>query len=167
MAWCASTRRECTAARQGCSVDYTSNWNLIINARQLGGIPGELNLSIGEAQGGARVAIAAARRFLPRTTLRPTETFDKHRSMRVGDTSIELHHARGETDDHLWAWLPDRKWIMAGDFVIWNFPSAGNPQKVQRYPSEWAVALREMIAVGPKFLVPLTAFRLPDGITSP
>ena len=35
--------------------------------------------------------------------------------MIVGDTSIELHHARGETDDHLWAWFPDRKWIMAGD----------------------------------------------------
>ena len=33
--------------------DYTNNWNLIINARQFGGIPGELNLSIGEAQGGA------------------------------------------------------------------------------------------------------------------
>ena len=138
--------------------DYTSNWNLIINARQFGGIPGELNLSIGEAvgdgNGGARVAIAEARRFLPATTLRPTTTFDKQHSMVVGGTPIELHHARGETDDHLWAWLPNRKWLMAGDFVIWNFPNAGNPQKVQRYPLEWAVALREMIAVGPELLVP-------------
>ena len=33
--------------------DYTNNWNLIINARQFGGIPGELNLSIGEAEGGS------------------------------------------------------------------------------------------------------------------
>jgi len=74
--------------------------------------------------------------------------------MVVGDARIELHHARGETDDHLWAWLPDRKWIMAGDFVIWNFPNAGNPQKVQRYPVEWATALREMIAAGPELLVP-------------
>ena len=122
--------------------DYTNNWNLIINSRQFGGIPGELNLSIGEAEGGARVDVADARRFLPRTTLRPSETFDLDHSMHVGDTQIELHHARGETDDHLWAWLPDRKWIMAGDFVIWNFPNAGNPQKVQRYPVEWAAALR-------------------------
>jgi alkyl sulfatase BDS1-like metallo-beta-lactamase superfamily hydrolase len=134
--------------------DYTNNWNLIINSRQFGGIPGELNLSIGEAEGGARVDIGDARRFLPRTTLRPSETFETDHSMRVGDTDIELHHARGETDDHLWAWLPDRKWIMAGDFVIWNFPNAGNPQKVQRYPSEWAAALREMIAFGPELLVP-------------
>jgi alkyl sulfatase BDS1-like metallo-beta-lactamase superfamily hydrolase len=43
---------------------------------------------------------------------------------------------------------------MAGDFVIWNFPNAGNPQKVQRYPMEWAAALRQMIAVQPELLVP-------------
>jgi alkyl sulfatase BDS1-like metallo-beta-lactamase superfamily hydrolase len=134
--------------------DYTNNWNLIINSRQFGGIPGELNLSIGEAEGGARVDVADARRFLPRTTLRPSETFELEHSMHVGDTQIDLHHARGETDDHLWAWIPERKWIMAGDFVIWNFPNAGNPQKVQRYPVEWAVALREMIAAGPELLVP-------------
>ena len=134
--------------------EYTNNWNLIINSRQFGGIPGELNLSIGEAEGGARVDVADARRFLPRTTLRPSETFEMDHSMHVGDSHIELHHARGETDDHLWAWLPERNWIMAGDFVIWNFPNAGNPQKVQRYPVEWAVALREMIAAGPELLVP-------------
>jgi alkyl sulfatase BDS1-like metallo-beta-lactamase superfamily hydrolase len=134
--------------------DYTNNWNLIINARQFGGITGELNLSIGEAQGGARVDIADARQFLPTTTLRPSQTFDRQLFVEVGDTAIELRHARGETDDHLWAWVPDRKWIMAGDFVIWNFPNAGNPQKVQRYPLEWAAALREMIAAEPELLVP-------------
>ena len=141
--------------------DYTNNWNLIINARQFGGIPGGLNLSIGEAEGGARVDISDARRFLPATTLRPSETFDTSHTMTTGDTTIELHHARGETDDHLWAWLPDRKWIMAGDFVIWNFPNAGNPQKVQRYPLEWAAALRDMIAARPELLVP--AHGLPIG----
>ncbi|MEO7369715.1 MAG: alkyl sulfatase dimerization domain-containing protein, partial [Ilumatobacteraceae bacterium] len=134
--------------------EYTNNWNLIVNSRQFGGIPGELNLSIGEAEGGARVDIADARRFLPSTTLRPTETFEMTSTITAGDTTIELRHARGETDDHLWAWLPERRWIMAGDFVIWNFPNAGNPQKVQRYPLEWAAALRAMVAAGPELLVP-------------
>ena len=134
--------------------DFTNNWNLIINARQFGGIPGELKLSIGEAQGGAAVDVADARRFLPSGTLRPSQTFDDRHTLTIGDTEIDLRHARGETDDHLWAWMPDRKWIMAGDFVIWNFPNAGNPQKVQRYPIEWAAALREMVAVGPELLVP-------------
>ncbi len=43
---------------------------------------------------------------------------------------------------------------MAGDFLIWNFPNAGNPQKVQRYPGEWAAALRAMAAMGPELIVP-------------
>ena len=70
------------------------------------------------------------------------------RPCRSADTTVELHHARGETDDHIWAWIPERSGVMTGDFVIWNFPNAGNPQKVQRYPIEWAAALREMIAHG-------------------
>jgi alkyl sulfatase BDS1-like metallo-beta-lactamase superfamily hydrolase len=43
---------------------------------------------------------------------------------------------------------------VTGDFLIWNFPNAGNPQKVQRYPVEWAAALRTMIARGPELLLP-------------
>ena len=57
---------------------------------------------------------------------------------------IELNHARGETDDHTWAWIPKHKAICAGDFFIWAFPNAGNPQKAQRYPRKWAAALRDM-----------------------
>ncbi len=132
----------------------TNNWNLIINARQFGGISGELNLSIGEAQGGVTVDAADARRFLPADTLRPTIAYRHAMPLHVGDTHIELRHHRGETDDHTWAWFPERRWIMAGDFLIWNFPNAGNPQKVQRYPREWAAALREMAACGPELLVP-------------
>jgi alkyl sulfatase BDS1-like metallo-beta-lactamase superfamily hydrolase len=74
--------------------------------------------------------------------------------MKFGDTTVEFHHARGETDDHLWSWFPDQKWLASGDFVIWNFPNAGNPQKVQRWPIEWAAALRAMIAKGPELLLP-------------
>jgi alkyl sulfatase BDS1-like metallo-beta-lactamase superfamily hydrolase len=134
--------------------DYTNNWNLIINARQFGGVPSELNLGIGGGAGTADTVTGGGRRFLPAETMRPDETFGTSHVLTVGDEIIELHHARGETDDHLWAWLPDRRWLMAGDFVIWNFPNAGNPQKVQRYPGEWAAALRQMIARGPELLVP-------------
>ena len=51
--------------------------------------------------------------------------------------------ARGETDDHTWTWIPDRKAIFSGDLFIWMFPNAGNPQKVQRHAGEWAAALRQ------------------------
>ncbi|MFZ4717796.1 MAG: alkyl sulfatase dimerization domain-containing protein [Ilumatobacteraceae bacterium] len=134
--------------------DFTNNWSLIINHRQFGGISGDLNLTVGDAGDPLAVPALTARRFLPKATLRPDQTFATEHHITVGDTQIDLHHARGETDDHLWAWLPDRKAVMTGDFLIWNFPNAGNPQKVQRYPIEWAAALRTMIAQGPELLLP-------------
>jgi len=122
----------------------TSDWNLIINQRQFGGISSDMGLHIG----------SSAQSFLPLNTLRPDEVFQTMHSFIAGNTTVELHHARGETDDHLWAWFPEKKWLFSGDFVIWNFPNAGNPQKVQRYAMEWAQALRRMIAQGPELLVP-------------
>ena len=126
--------------------ETTSGFNLIINQRQFGGIRSEMGLHIGASKDAAR--------FLPSRTMRPDETFEQEMSLQLGGSRVELHHARGETDDHLWAWIPDKKWVFTGDFVIWNFPNAGNPQKVQRYALEWAQALRKMIAQGPELLVP-------------
>jgi alkyl sulfatase BDS1-like metallo-beta-lactamase superfamily hydrolase len=84
----------------------------------------------------------------------PDETYRDHHHFTVGDTRVELHHARGETDDHTWTWFPDHKVIGCGDFFIWASPNAGNPQKVQRYPKEWADALRAMLALEPEVLLP-------------
>ena len=67
---------------------------------------------------------------------------------------VELHAARGETDDHTWTWLPERRVLCCGDLFIWASPNAGNPQKVQRYAAEWAVALREMLTLGAEVLLP-------------
>ena len=122
----------------------TNDWSLLINQRQFGGIPSDLGLTLTDGR----------TLFIPDETLRPDITFDVSHSFTHGDTTIELHHARSETDDHLWAWLPERKWLFSGDFIIWNYPNAGNPQKVQRYAAEWAAALRTMVAQGPELLVP-------------
>ena len=32
--------------------------------------------------------------------------------------------------------------LCTGDLFIWAAPNCGNPQKAQRFPWEWAVALR-------------------------
>lgn len=122
----------------------TNDWNIRINQRQFGGIRTDMGLEIGEN----------LQRFLPRSTMRPDQTFREMHSLKCGSTTVELHHARGETDDHLWAWLPEKKWLFSGDFVIWNYPNAGNPQKVQRYAFEWSQALRRMIDQGPELLIP-------------
>ena len=84
----------------------------------------------------------------------PDQTYRDTLAIDVGGERFELHHARGETDDHTWTWVPGRKVLCTGDFVIWAAPNAGNPQKVQRYPREWAIALREMASLGAEVLLP-------------
>lgn len=71
----------------------------------------------------------------------------------IGTSTFEIRHGRGETDDHLWVWNEQRKAVVAGDFVIWASPNAGNPQKVQRYAGDWAQALREMLKQAPEIVV--------------
>jgi len=111
--------------------DLTGGYNSIINGRQFGW-DGVFELD----------------------WVRPDTTYRDDLSLAVGGTDIELRHDRGETDDHTWAWIPERKAIFSGDLVWWNFPNAGNPQKVQRYAADWAAALRAIIELGPELLCP-------------
>src|SRR5262249_52404543 len=92
---------------------------------------------------------------------RPDTTYRDRLDITVGDTAIELHHARGETDDHTWVWVPSRRVLCTGDLIIWCAPNAGNPQKVQRYAEEWADALRAMAALTPPPEVLLPGHGLP------
>ncbi len=108
----------------------TAGYNRVINARQFGA-----------------EAWPTEYRF-------PDQIFADRLSLEVGGERIELRHARGETDDHLYAWLPERKVLVTGDLFIWASPNCGNPQKVQRYPRDWAAALRQMASLGADLLLP-------------
>ncbi|HLI73059.1 MAG TPA: alkyl sulfatase dimerization domain-containing protein [Acidimicrobiales bacterium] len=111
---------------------FTAGYNEVINQRQFG-VPG----------------------FRWPTEFRyPDRTYTDDLTLDVGGRRFDLHHARGETDDHTWTWVPDAKVLCAGDFFIWASPNAGNPQKVQRYPAEWAAALRRMADLGAEALLP-------------
>jgi len=109
----------------------THGWNAAINARQF------------RTQAGFPTEFRA-----------PDETFATTRSLDIGGRRFELTHALGETDDHAWVWVPDAGVICTGDLFIWASPNCGNPQKVQRYPREWAQALRAMDALGAEVLCP-------------
>jgi alkyl sulfatase BDS1-like metallo-beta-lactamase superfamily hydrolase len=124
----------------------TDGYNRTINARQFGGVRG---LDAGGAQ-----SIGGTYSFLPEDAASPDVTFRDRMRIEIGGVEFELRHSLGETDDHLWAWIPSRRAILAGDFFIWNFPNAGNPQKVQRFPLEWAQALREMAGCGAELFMP-------------
>jgi alkyl sulfatase BDS1-like metallo-beta-lactamase superfamily hydrolase len=110
----------------------TQGWNARINQRQFG----------------------FTKPVFPAEFREPDETMRDARTLEVGGVSIELRHDRGETDDHLWAWLPAERTLYTGDLFIWAAPNCGNPQKVQRYPREWAAALRKMAALGADTLLP-------------
>jgi glyoxylase-like metal-dependent hydrolase (beta-lactamase superfamily II) len=84
----------------------------------------------------------------------PDRTYSGELTLQPGGTTLALRHEKGETDDHTVTWLPDRKVLCCGDLFIWASPNAGNPQKVQRYPLEWAQALRRMQALEPEYLLP-------------
>jgi alkyl sulfatase BDS1-like metallo-beta-lactamase superfamily hydrolase len=90
----------------------------------------------------------------------PDETYRDMLGVEVGGERFELHHARGETDDHTWTWVPQRRVLCSGDLFIWASPNCGNPQKVQRYPRDWARALREMTTLDAEVLLPGHGFPL-------
>ena len=127
----------------------TNGYNHVINERQFGQFKRRGYDLAGESH------------FLPLGTPDPDLTYQSHLDLSVGGLDITLNHSRGETDDHTWAWIPEHKAICAGDFFIWAFPNAGNPQKAQRYPREWAQALRRMSEQGAELFLP--AHGLPIG----
>jgi alkyl sulfatase BDS1-like metallo-beta-lactamase superfamily hydrolase len=84
----------------------------------------------------------------------PDVLYAQSLDLTVGGERFELRHAQGETDDATWAWVPSRGVVCVGDLFIWATPNAGNPQKVQRYPREWAQALRAIAALGAEVMCP-------------
>lgn len=84
----------------------------------------------------------------------PDETYVDEHSLEVGGRRLALRHEKGETDDHTVTWAPDAGVLCCGDLFIFASPNAGNPQKVQRYPAEWAAALRRMDELGADYLLP-------------
>jgi len=84
----------------------------------------------------------------------PTQTFRDALALQLGELEVRLVHAKGETDDGVYVWVPEKRYLFCGDLVIWNAPNCGNPQKVQRYPVEWAEALEAMAALDAEWLFP-------------
>ena len=119
----------------------TGGWNRAINVRQFA-------IPVAPPNDGGRT-------FEWQTEYRyPDVEYDDQLRVTCGDITLEMKHARGETEDATWTWIPERKALFPGDLFIWAVPNAGNPQKVQRYLQEWAVALREMAALGAELMIP-------------
>ncbi|MBU4275889.1 MAG: MBL fold metallo-hydrolase [Proteobacteria bacterium] len=112
----------------------TGPFNEIINSRQFAGGDG--------------------RSLWPKDFYMPDILYRDGMVISVGGVRAELHHDRGETDDATWVYFPDTRVLATGDLFLWTLPNAGNPQKVQRYAKDWAIALRKMVAKEVEILCP-------------
>ena len=99
--------------------------------------------------------VPAERRIIVRERFHyPDLTYRDRLELSLGDVHLELTHAKGETDDATWVWIPERRAACAGDLFLWSCPNIGNPFKVQRYELEWAEALEAIAARAPIALAP-------------
>lgn len=129
--------RPLIVAQENCPLRFrryrlTHGWNAHINMRQF---------SLPEP-------------MFPHEFIEPTTTFRDSLVQQVGDAEVHFAAAKGETDDGCWVWIPQRRYLFTGDLVIWQAPNCGNPQKVQRYPAEWAEALEVMAGLGAEWMFP-------------
>lgn len=85
----------------------------------------------------------------------PTETFRGRTTLTIGGEEFVLNHARGETADHVWVYVPGRKVVVSGDLHQPFLPNAGNGKRRQRYLQDWSSALRSMAALEPELLLPM------------
>jgi len=92
--------------------------------------------------------------MFPHRFVWPNLTFRQRLVQRVGACTLECTAARGETDDACYVFIPERRYLFCGDLIVWMSPNCGNPQKVQRYPEEWATALEEMAGLEAEYLFP-------------
>ncbi len=85
----------------------------------------------------------------------PTDTFSDQTALTIGGETFVLHHARGETADQIWVHAPARGIVVSADYHQPFLPNAGNGKRRQRYLTEWAQALRAMIAASPNLVLPM------------
>ena len=82
----------------------------------------------------------------PPPVVQPTIVFDEYMEFKLGDKTFELYHARAETDDAVWVFVPEIKTVFVGDLIIAGFPNIGNPWKPTRFALSWARALEDIRA---------------------
>ncbi len=87
------------------------------------------------------------------TFVEPTRTYDESMVFTLGDKTFELYHARAETDDATWIYVPEIRTVFAGDLIISGLPNIGNPFKPTRFALTWARALEAVRAKEPEMLI--------------
>jgi len=100
------------------------------------------------------ILVSAQETLHPTIIIQGNDSEIEKYAFQLGDLTFKIFHDKGETDDSIWLWVPEKEVIFAGDLMVSSFPNVGNPYKVQRYPKDWAIAMERMMEKDPKYLVP-------------
>lgn len=88
----------------------------------------------------------------PHTVL-PDETFENNRTIRLGDTTLELMYlGLNHSDSTLVMWLPKERIVFAVDIIpVGSLPGRG---MIDSYPLEWEETLKKLMARDWERLIP-------------
>ena len=85
----------------------------------------------------------------------PTTIFEDKLTIKIDNLTIELAHVPGETDDHLYVWIPDKKVVMVGDNFYRSFANLYAIRGTKfRNPMEWVESLDKIRLLNAEYLVP-------------
>lgn len=87
--------------------------------------------------------------------LRPTITFRDELNIQIDDLKINLVHVPGETDDHLYVWLPEQEVVMVGDNFYRSFANLYAIRGTKfRNPMDWVNSLDKIRKLKAKHMIP-------------
>lgn len=85
----------------------------------------------------------------------PTLMFRDRMERIIGGEKFVFIHAKGETEEQIYIWMPGRKVLITADYYQGFLPNAGNGKRIQRHVEEWTAALRHMVSLKPALLLPM------------
>ena len=87
--------------------------------------------------------------------LKPTQIInDERKRLRIAGINLEIVAAPGETDDHLYVWLPESKVLICGDNYYFSFPNLYAIRDTQyRDISKWVNSLNKIIQEEAEYLI--------------
>ena len=87
--------------------------------------------------------------------VRPNILFDDQMILKIDDLTLMLAHVPGETDDHLYVWIPEKKVVMVGDNFYRSFANLYAIRGTKfRNPMEWVHSLDKIRLLNAEHLVP-------------
>lgn len=85
----------------------------------------------------------------------PDIVFSKKMTRKIGGETFVFYHFPAETEEQIWVSLPGRGVIFTADYYQGFLPNAGNGKRIGRHIDEWIEALRTMISLKPRLMLPM------------